>query len=460
MDDVERPPSHRRLPALSDRHGPAPKPTKGPTVHWRDEEASPLRNPQKNGHSRRSFLQAPYSGDRHGGHKSRNMMNDLSLDGAMTADAGSSEEDDDHCPRAQGLPPGDGRTNQRGTSLSAARSHHGSAKPSAPVPKRTSSRGKITDEFSRLQSPNQFEVRTPKIVKTSSSAKRSTARGMSLAGGGSYPSPVRTNGSGQHCRMGDLSPTSKSLSSRSNKLFRVLLANSDAFPEGCKGSQWARKAFKAACLDMGMGERYYKGRFLRDSTYSRQIQEIIMQREAQLRGEVKTVAAELLLEHYKLPLSRGQEAIADAIEQFTADSLFVYADHWSVSPQKIFEHPMIQAVYTNAFFKDRRSDGVVFQTVFAEGQPSLLALIVTSIHCALEQWSSGEKRSGTAHKFTAQVWKPIYQDHLDNVTEFARSFPNKYKRIMRGLFTNAIWHGGPARRISGLLFTFIKLAAN
>ncbi|KZT59359.1 hypothetical protein CALCODRAFT_536892 [Calocera cornea HHB12733] len=208
------------------------------------------------------------------------------------------------------------------------------------------------------------------------------------------------------------------------QLYRVMLANSDAFPDSFKAPQWARKSFKTACVDLGVESQYYKSRYLAESRYAHQIQDIVLQREAQLRGEVKTVAAELLLEHYKLPLSRGPEAIGDTIEELITDSLFVYADHW--------------AVYTTAFFKDRRSDGVVFQRVFAEGKRPLLALIVTSIHCALEQWASGEKRSGIAHKFTAHIWKSIYEEHLENITEFAVAFPNRYRRIMHDLFTNAM----------------------
>ncbi|KZT50060.1 hypothetical protein CALCODRAFT_538432, partial [Calocera cornea HHB12733] len=299
-----------------------------------------------------------------------------------------------------------------------------------------------TDEFRGIQ----FKVLAPETVTNKS---QSTVKGSQRwkETSASDKAAVFVKGTGKHCRMADLSPTSKSLSSRSNKLFRVMLANSDAFPDAFKAPQWARKSFKTACVDLGVKDRYYKSRYLAESHYASQMQDITLQRKAQLRGEVKTVAAELLLEHYKLPLSRGPEAIADTIEQLTADSLFVYQDHWSATPQKIFEHSMIQAVYTASFFKDRRSDGVIFQRVFAEGKRPLLALIerseqISQIHCALEQWSSGVKRSSIAHKFTSHLWKSIYEEQLENIGEFATAFPNKYKRIMRNLFTNALAASG------------------
>ncbi|KZT55146.1 hypothetical protein CALCODRAFT_510291 [Calocera cornea HHB12733] len=222
-----------------------------------------------------------------------------------------------------------------------------------------------------------FRALAPEPMKSSSSVKIRD-RQKTTAG---FGTPVIGNASAKHCRMSDLSPTSKSLSARSNKLFRVMLSNSDAFPDAFKAPEWARKSFKTACVDLGVEGRYYKSRYLAESRYACQMQDI------------------------------------------------------SASPQKIFEHPMIQAVYTGAFFKDRRSDGVVFQKVFAEGKRPLLALIVTS-------WSSGEKRSGIAHKFTAQIWKPIYEEHLENIGEFAHAFPNKYGRIMRNLFINAMAASG------------------
>ncbi|KZT61061.1 hypothetical protein CALCODRAFT_506479 [Calocera cornea HHB12733] len=267
-DEVECRPIDRRRPVPSDGHRPAPRRGRGakglPTVHWHDETISPQCRPHKNSHSRRGVSQASYSGDNL---KYRGLAGRKD---AMTGDDGREDEPEDG--PAQG--PGPTQCDERYQRTAGVRSNHGNVKLPAAVPKGASSSSRMTDEFARLQ----FEVLTPKIVKTSSSTRRSTTRGVALA--------------------------------------------------GCKGAQWARKAFKAACLDMGLEEHYFKDRFLRDSSYACQIQDIILQREAQLRGEVKTVAAELLLEHYKLPLSRGQDAIADAIEQFTTDSLFVYADHW------------------------------------------------------------------------------------------------------------------------------------
>ncbi|KZT55025.1 hypothetical protein CALCODRAFT_510359 [Calocera cornea HHB12733] len=204
-----------------------------------------------------------------------------------------------------------------------------------------------------------------------------------------------TRKSGTHAVMSKLSPAGKSIAQIANRVYRCKIETEDAFPNGIASGRWVGLA--------------------------------IEQRQAQLRGEVKTVADAVVRQRYLgNVVTLGTEKIADEVK----------------APSRLYEHPAISDVFVAAYYRRKDTDGSVFKEEFAKRSNALLALPVTALQCSLSQWSTGLRKSSAAHKFSAAGWEKHYRDHMSNVRKFQSAFPSKYNQIMDNLMLKGLATSG------------------
>ncbi|KZO97290.1 hypothetical protein CALVIDRAFT_526830 [Calocera viscosa TUFC12733] len=190
-----------------------------------------------------------------------------------------------------------------------------------------------------------------------------------------------------------------------NPLYRLNLAMECAFPDEVTSDKWVEETFIECAESLELLQSHYTRRFVTDKAYSDNIRMIV-----------------------KMPL-------------------------------RVYEHPCIRLTAIRVWFKNRESEGVVYQSKFAHAEPPALALLVTAvgwfplsadvhalileqIHCSLDQWSAGTKASPSGHQFSRDAWSHIYFKHLNSIQNFAKAFPNKFKKIMNHIFVDALVASG------------------
>ncbi|EJU03119.1 hypothetical protein DACRYDRAFT_15032 [Dacryopinax primogenitus] len=210
--------------------------------------------------------------------------------------------------------------------------------------------------------------------------------------------------SGSHAVMCDLSPTERSTVHGANQCYQPRIATENAFPSPPKSIHWVEECVEASCKAFGLSA-----------------QDHIEQRQAQLRGEVKTIPNIIVKDWYLFQFRTSDARAAEVVE-----------------PRQLYKHPAITDIFIHVYYKDKQSTGPMFKEAFASGHPAILALPIRALDCSLMQWETGEKAPSSSYKFSANGWSDIYYDHLLEVEKFKSTFPLKYKQIMSHLINKGL----------------------
>ncbi|KAJ2955984.1 hypothetical protein NUW54_g14693 [Trametes sanguinea] len=81
----------------------------------------------------------------------------------------------------------------------------------------------------------------------------------------------------------------------------------------------------------------------------------------------------------------------------------------------LYENDIIQMVVNRVFYKDAEDDGILLSTVYDPFPTRALALVLTAIQCAIDEWSTGVH---TNVKFTEDAYLRIYKTHLQDLEDF------------------------------------------
>ncbi|KII90200.1 hypothetical protein PLICRDRAFT_138729 [Plicaturopsis crispa FD-325 SS-3] len=154
-----------------------------------------------------------------------------------------------------------------------------------------------------------------------------------------------------------------------------------------------------------------------------------------MRGALKTIARALVETTYGFETSdkpRTIERNRKLVLSLKDGSAFVYRKRGETTQDHIglYENKIIQKVVNQMWFKSKHDDGVTFVEYYHPFPAVALALVLTAIECAIDEWASG---SLVKIKFEIDVYRDVYNRHLDAIYDFEEA--SRSQGIMVHLLT-------------------------
>ncbi|EDR01732.1 uncharacterized protein LACBIDRAFT_332970 [Laccaria bicolor S238N-H82] len=196
--------------------------------------------------------------------------------------------------------------------------------------------------------------------------------------------------------------------------YRVLLFTENTFPDSATKVQFLRRAWKHANDDSGMEH------LLLDADVAK----IVKACGSQARGKAKSKTQALFEVLYRFDSGCGKSAIKknrDKAERLKHEKGFVYKELEDLNDPEshrkgMYQHPIIQKAVNCMWFKNRRDEGILFETLF-EGMPlPAIALLLTAIEANIDEWLT---RIRVAASFFADEYRKVYASHLNSLMSFA-----------------------------------------
>ncbi|KAI0948855.1 hypothetical protein AcV7_009486 [Taiwanofungus camphoratus] len=164
-------------------------------------------------------------------------------------------------------------------------------------------------------------------------------------------------------------------------IFRCIVSTKAPFPDTTAlETEMAQCAWKLACertqLNVSLTPTLLK---------------MITSRSSHLRGELKTKQAEDLKHQYG----------------------FVYADN--IKRTGLYKTEILAMAISAMWFANRQDEGVIYHEFFNPMPTETLALVLTAIECAIDEWATGVKED---IPFTAASYKETYNAHLRVLRDF------------------------------------------
>ncbi|KZT22198.1 hypothetical protein NEOLEDRAFT_1181089 [Neolentinus lepideus HHB14362 ss-1] len=111
----------------------------------------------------------------------------------------------------------------------------------------------------------------------------------------------------------------------------------------------------------------------------------------------------------------------------------------ATSHSGIFQHKIIQKLINSMWYRGTQDEGVVYgDEFFKPFSLRALALVLTAIEAAIDEWESGIWRS---IDFKAQTYKSVYVRHLNSLLKFADSEKDSAQEFMHALQTTLAENG-------------------
>ncbi|OJT07806.1 hypothetical protein TRAPUB_1289 [Trametes pubescens] len=139
-----------------------------------------------------------------------------------------------------------------------------------------------------------------------------------------------------------------------------------------------------------------------------------------LRGELKRAARGLVQGFYGFkPLvdppsqlyNRQLAALLSRNRTFTYETI----NKESEEHEGLYESPLVQMIINLVFFKNATDDGVLLENVYQPFPLKGLALVLTAIQCAIDEWHSGVHSSVT---FSENNYSSVYTKHIRELELF------------------------------------------
>ncbi|KAF8328628.1 hypothetical protein F5887DRAFT_924181 [Amanita rubescens] len=213
----------------------------------------------------------------------------------------------------------------------------------------------------------------------------------------------------------------------------------DSFPTLLTRAIWNRDALAEAskefmdCARGPLKECYevIRRRISVDPTFVNRIGRLPDARISLYRGDFKALCVQIVKTSYNLGEGRA-EVVADLFKE----NKYIYplSSRGLVIGHKPFEHPAIVEVIKQRLFDDpRESITEEFPEYFKDGElaPSLIAFAATTMHAAIQEWSTGRR---ICQDFQATVYSDVYLCHMALLNEISKKNPGGYKHLLRRLF--------------------------
>ncbi|SJL16687.1 uncharacterized protein ARMOST_20216 [Armillaria ostoyae] len=181
--------------------------------------------------------------------------------------------------------------------------------------------------------------------------------------------------------------------------------------------------------------------------------DLIIQREVQHRGEIKTLARGWVcsssngLFRFRSPLKdEDKEFNRNLVAKLKENSAFVSKNPFDTTlPKSLFRSPMIQGIINDQYFGNGSRSLGLREGFFPNNEVPLtvIALVIVVIECAIDEWRSGMH---SKIKFEADVYRHQYDSHLGVLQDWER-FTKKSgslatQKLQQDLFMTGRGHAG------------------
>ncbi|KAA1479786.1 hypothetical protein DENSPDRAFT_887077 [Dentipellis sp. KUC8613] len=239
-------------------------------------------------------------------------------------------------------------------------------------------------------------------------------------------------------------PTSKALSKKGSVHFRIKVSLESGFPDEVEIVQMAKACFLEACAELKATNR--AARFMNEQLYSDTMVDIVKRGASQLRGELKTKAQNLVATNFAL-LGLSVVETKVRIAQLVDRGSFHFED-----PQRrhrVFRNPIILTLATQQWFARRNGEAVgIYAAQFNPIPEEMIALIVTAIECALNDYTEGTFKP-KSNDFSTETYGLVYGRHLHSIQKYKLKKPAAFRDLQKSIWEGAWLSAGRAIPRSG-----------
>ncbi|KAJ8519142.1 hypothetical protein ONZ45_g3895 [Pleurotus djamor] len=224
--------------------------------------------------------------------------------------------------------------------------------------------------------------------------------------------------------------------------FRVKLLFTNAFPDSITTMKFASEAWYQAFNSLQITLNYQGFTNPTDEEL-----ELIKARSSQFRGQVVTVARNATGPFFGLQKATDQAVInanRETVSKLLNRLSFVYQNPDNRDePGTLFRSALIPLVLNvSCFNKKEHSEGLHGGTTSNFITLPAIALAVTTINCALDEWKTGIKVDG---QFSAKIYEATYQKHLKYLKdweEYSATRSRATDALRNNLYHQALEHAG------------------
>ncbi|KAF7790602.1 hypothetical protein EIP86_001558 [Pleurotus ostreatoroseus] len=245
------------------------------------------------------------------------------------------------------------------------------------------------------------------------------------------------------------------LTERAYPYLRARIACEHGFPNEELKALFTRESFADSYQDLTR-----LGFDLSETSANITLQEadLIEDRISQTRGELRKIACDKLPHYFvfkHVGARQKEETMASnrsLYAKLLADDAFIYEDPDNITRgNTVYRHALIEAVIQKMWFGNDADVGVKCRPFFdKDGRFPLqcVALVVTAIRFALDEWKTGERKPGRQGiKFTDKDYGAIYEDYLKSLRAWEKytSQPGRSNATalwQKSLLENALAHAG------------------
>ncbi|KAG0696692.1 hypothetical protein DFH29DRAFT_1082778 [Suillus ampliporus] len=233
-------------------------------------------------------------------------------------------------------------------------------------------------------------------------------------------------------KVADFDDVSKDILVTAISLFRCLIVTKAPFPDSIADETMLGKdAWREACQLKGVNIKLTPLAI-----------KMLLKRTSHVRGELKTKMRSLTRTFFGFRSSESRDIIRqnrDLAEALKDGSSFVFKD-WKAKTG-IYKTELLQDGINVMWFANRNDEGIVYNQFFNPMPIKLIALMLTTIECCIDEWMQGVKED---IRFTAITYGSVYNNHLNSLQRFdERTAPYKlFERICDNLHDVARFHAG------------------
>ncbi|PPQ66418.1 hypothetical protein CVT26_011287 [Gymnopilus dilepis] len=273
------------------------------------------------------------------------------------------------------------------------------------------------------------------------------------------------------------------------------LVTEDAWPELHKAASYRRQVLAAAAGQLLGKDKRYKDvltRINKDDDFTKVIGKWVVDRLSHYRGTIREAAgAHIAL--FQLGVGDGCKARVKALQD---NDIYVYPGEWgttekgepiwltkrSQSEVYVYLNPALIDLIRDAFFSNPTAFGYKFKEYYVSSHPTqvepeltipLVALGATALFAAIWEWRDGKrptKSSKTnsevailksAERFNGDLFKTVYNRHVNALTSLKQKAANTFHSIMAKLYTEVTTGNTPAdfgTNIQGNALAILDLA--
>ncbi|TFK88135.1 hypothetical protein K466DRAFT_451138, partial [Polyporus arcularius HHB13444] len=206
---------------------------------------------------------------------------------------------------------------------------------------------------------------------------------------------------------GDFAQAAKEVLDHAVTLYKTQVTSEKAYPDKLTERTWAKTAWKQAAIELDIPLKYH-----------RSIIPLITRYSWHLRSELKGAARSAVEGAYGF-----KPAAPDDIEwieynkaratALLTNNAFAYED--PNTDKGLYQVYIIQAVINRVYYKGPEDDGVKHDDVYRPFPLKGLALVLTAIHCAIQEWETGMFSNV---KFDQNGYSRIYDRHVADLGSF------------------------------------------